>query len=75
MIYFVACGQRKWEKKMTRDVSDSLSGCVYLDVRQTGEIAIRLMRAGTELGIRTVGIYSHADEKCTFRRHVVQVCA
>jgi len=29
-----------------------------------GEIAIRVMRAGTELGIRTVGVYSQQDEKC-----------
>jgi pyruvate carboxylase len=26
-----------------------------------GEIATRIMRAGTELDITTVGIYSHAD--------------
>jgi len=26
-----------------------------------GEIAVRIMRAGTELGCRTVGIFSHED--------------
>ncbi len=26
-----------------------------------GEIAIRIMRAGTELGCKTVGIFSHED--------------
>ncbi|HEY2591810.1 MAG TPA: biotin carboxylase N-terminal domain-containing protein, partial [Steroidobacteraceae bacterium] len=30
-------------------------------IANRGEIAIRVMRAATELGIRTVGIYSQED--------------
>ena len=32
-----------------------------------GEIAVRIMRAGNELGIRTVGIYSFEDRKTAHR--------
>jgi len=37
-------------------------------VANRGEIAIRLMRAGTELGIRTVGVYSPYDDKSLHRQ-------
>jgi len=36
-------------------------------VANRSEIAIRVMRAATELGIRTVGIYAAEDRFCPHR--------
>ncbi len=36
-------------------------------VANRGEIAIRIFRACSELGIRTVGIYSNEDKNSLFR--------
>ena len=36
-------------------------------VANRGEIAIRIMRAATELGIKTVAIYSHEDRLALHR--------
>ena len=36
-------------------------------VANRSEIAIRVMRAATELGIRTVAIYAHEDRFCPHR--------
>lgn len=36
-------------------------------VANRSEIAIRVMRAATELGLRTIGIYSHEDRLALHR--------
>ena len=38
-------------------------------IANRGEIAIRIMRACRELGIKTVAVYSEADEKALFTKY------
>src|SRR5690554_2861503 len=60
------CWARAWSpRKLGRRTRDNFAACLGACAASTpwyrGEIAIRVFRAATELGIRTVAIFSRED--------------
>jgi pyruvate carboxylase len=53
--------------RATRSAAAGIRPIKKLMVANRSEIAIRIMRAATELGIRTVGIYAQEDRFCPHR--------
>ena len=78
-LWLWLCGLGRLGEGGRRRAAHSTAAMLILTLTQTktqnrGEIATRIMRAGTELGINTLGIFSHEDRFTQHRYARICVC-